>query len=520
MTLRIVGYIVGLCLLLFPSAMLADTFYPLGHRIFDLEYDLLFHHGVARQDMTCLSPVGPYPFDVMATAISADRMPLRALFDAAPDREFQGVDGTNPSDRLRLLAVGAQRFRGMRDHRPDNLPFVMGGAVYHPGRYFGALVFFSLDRAKAVDPYYTGKRYRGLAGDVETAALTFRKDKVAVTLGRQRVFWGPRRVNLLISETSEPFDLLSASYRAGRFAFSFLFARLDQSRPDGTDSLRFPDLTFNDNRYLVGHRLDVTIHRRFRLGLFETVLFGGEGRPPELYYLNPLQFFHAAQLNENEDDNTILGFDFTLLPGKGLSSYGQVIVDDVQIDDKSPGDKEPAEYGFLLGLCKAGRIKSAVPDITLEYARLTNRTYHQRDPRNRYLYRNRLIGHPLGPDADSLSIAVRFWPDESFFAEAEFAYRRKGEGSIYQPWDEPWLFATGDFDEPFPTGVIEKTALTAVRLNGYLPFTRYLRNHLFVSFEAGWGEIHNYRNIQGQVATTAWFNVGVNWLGLTDASVD
>jgi len=152
----------------------------------------------------------------------------------------------------------------------------------------------------------------------------------------------------------------------------------------------------------------VTIHRRFRLGLFETVLFGGEGRPPELYYLNPLQFFHAAQLNENEDDNTILGLDFTLLPGQGFSSYGQVIVDDVQIDDKSPGDREPAEFGFLFGVCKAGRVKSAVPDITLEYVRLTNRTYHQRDPRNRYLYRNHLIGHPLGPDADSLSLAVRF----------------------------------------------------------------------------------------------------------------
>jgi len=68
--------------------------------------------------------------------------------------------------------------------------------------------------------------------------------------------------------------------------------------------------------------------------------------------------------------------------------------------------------------------------------------------------------------------------------------------------------------------VIEKAALTAVRVNGYLPFSRYSRNHFFVSLEAGWGEIHNYRNIQGQVATTAWFNVAFNWLGLTDASVD
>jgi hypothetical protein len=271
---------------------------------------------------------------------------------------------------------------------------------------------------------------------------------------------------------------------------------------------------------MVGHRLDINLHSRFRVGFTETVLFGGEGRPPELYYLNPLQFFHGAQLNEGEDDNTILGIDFMYLPGGGIGIYGQFIVDDFQIDDQSQGDQEPNELGYMFGIYRAGLRASFIPDIKLEYVRLTNRTYHQRDPANRYLYRNKLIGHPLGPDADSISVNLKFWPDNLFSAELELAYRRKGEGSIHAPWNEPWLVASGDYSEPFPSGIVEKSTLTAVRLQGYLPFTRYTRDHFFIMAAAGWGKIENYQNVEDDIETAGWFNVQISWLGWTDLSID
>ena len=481
---------------------------PVGQQPFTLDYDLVYRNGVLKQDWSLLPPAGP--FDVEW---------FRQLRDVRVTPALGMCEGDNP-DAVRIFALGSERWRVERRYHGDDLPSFRGGFAWRPEKYCGVLVSADVDRAKALDPAYTGKKYHGLTGDLETAALFFRTGNVAVTIGRLRSFWGPQRVNLLISETAEPLDLLSLAYGKGRLTFNFLFARLDQSRPDSADFIRFPGRTFNDNRYLAAHRLDLRLHHRLRLGLFEAVIFGGEGRSPELYYLNPLHFFHAAQLNNKVDDNTILGLDLTILPGKGILVYGQLLVDDLQIDDKSQGDQEPNEFGMMAGLFRAGQIGNLAADIKLEYIRITNRTYHQRDPRNRYLYRDRPLGHPLGPDADSLSVKARLWPQPTMFAEIELAYRRHGEGSLHTPWDEPWMVVEGGYDEPFPTGVVEKSLLIAIRSQGSLPLGDYARRHFYFSLDAGWGNITNAGHSVGRSTTVARIDMILTWLGFTDISID
>lgn len=495
------------CLLFLSVLTRANVIYPLGQDLFDFDYDIVYRIGVDNQNFSMIPPVGPFTTEFMQKKIPGSRTPSFMMFDKLS------------SESVRLFGAATEKSSIRRHHRGDDLPLITGGYVYRPGDHFGILTFFNLDRAKAVDPDYTGKKYRGLAGDLETAAMFFNKGRISITLGRQRVFWGPQPVNLLISKTAQPLDLLNGSYNHGRISMNFIFARLDTSRPDSLDLERYPKRSFKDNRYLAAHRLDIRFHRRFRLGLFETIIYGGEGRPPEIYYLNPLQFFHSAQLNEYVDDNTTLGFDFTFLFGKGISGYGQVLVDDFQIDNKQQGDQEPDEIGLMFGLFKTGKIGSFIPDFKAEYVRLTNRTYHQRDPRNRYLFRNKLIGHPLGPDADSVSIKARFWPSSSFYTEIEFASRRRGEGSIYNFWDEPWLDAEGKYSEPFPTGVVEKSFLIALRAKGYLPFWRYTRDHIFISIDAGWGKIYDHQNIPGITRTVSHITLALTWLGSLDVSI-
>lgn len=493
-------------LLIAPGILIADASLPVGHNLNELTYELYYQIAISNQKIDKIPITGPL-------AVSR--------FTNRPDLKFHSaikLYHTDDYHTLRLWSLSGQRYLSGNFQTGRDLPYLTGGATFQPSEYFSGQSSFRLDRALAIDPDYSGKKYRGLAGDLETAAIYFRKGKFAATMGRQKVFWGPQPVNLLLSETAEPFDLLSASYNTGRLTFNFLFARLDGSRPNETDSIRYPTATFNDNRYLSAHRLDIKFHRRLRIGFFETMLFGGEGRPPELYYLNPLQFFHSAQLNENQDDNSILGFDFVFLPGKRSMIYGQLLVDDFQVDNSSQGDQEPNEIGIMVGVIKSGRVGSFRPDLKAEYVRITNRTYNQREPRNRYLYRNRPIGHPLGNDADSISLQVRFWP----FAEADFAigletaYRRRGEGSILNPWDEPWATVVGEYSEPFPTGVVEKSLLFALRSKGYLPFTEYTRRHLFLTLDAGWGKVKNSANQIGIDRTDSHFDISLSWLGYID----
>jgi len=484
----------------------AQAVYPVGGTIFQLDYDLTYHAALSAQDLRSLPAIGPTQVSQLLTGSADIRLnPAPRLFDRVA------------VDNVRLFAIATEQYQGRRDQTARDLFSGIVGARYQFSHHLDATVMFQLDREKATDPTYTGGKWRGLAGELETAALYYSTERLLLTLGRQRVYWGPKPANLILNATAPPMDLFSVDFNRGRLGFHFLFARLDRSRPDSTDLGRFPEYEFaRDNRYFVGHRLEIRLHRTLLLGLFETSVFGGEGRTPEMYYLNPLQFFHGAQLNEGTDDNTILGLDLTWLPCPGWGLHGQLIIDDFQIDDQVLGDQEPNEIGLMAGVTRTGPMGSWRPDVSLEYVRITNRTYHQLHARNRYLYRNQPLGHPLGPDADSLSIAFKWWPDTRQTIALELAYTRHGEGSLHVPWTEPWLEAEGDYSEPFPTGVVEKGFGLQIGWRGYLPLMDYTSKHLFVSIKAGYADFENRSNVEGDNSIDAWLNLSLTWLGMIE----
>ncbi len=486
----------------------ADVTLPWDDAAYVHEYELIRSRGILGGYIADLPPVGPWWL--------SDYGRLRKGMDTvAVERMMSGGD----IGEFRMFGIGSQRVHSGSGRASQSLTSLSAGVRYEASPGLGALVIMTLDREKALDPDYVGKKWRGLAGDVESAALYLSHSHFRFTLGRQRVWWGPQPTNLVLSATADPLDLFSAEYARGRLHFNFIFARLDASRPDSADLIRHPDYRFEaDNRYLVGHRLDLRLHRGLRLGLFETSVFGGVGRPPELYYLNPLQFFHAAQLNENVNDNTFLGADLTWLPGWNLMAWGQLLVDDFQIDDEVRGDQEPNEIGLMLGLQRAAGIGSWQPDIKIEYTRITNRTYHQMHPRNRYLYRNEPLGHPLGMDADSLSASVTFRPSRYHGFSIEAAYSRHGEGSLYDPWDEPWMEADGEYTESFPTGTTQKAVHLAAGVCGYVPINNYTRQHLYFSLDAGWADFDNRYHVEGQDESDLWLKLNISWLGGLSAS--
>ncbi|MEE8578010.1 MAG: capsule assembly Wzi family protein [candidate division Zixibacteria bacterium] len=492
-----------LCAVILCTARVSgDVIFPYHTNAFKFDYDLADHSAVRIGNLDLIPAVGPFDFSIIEQDRSGDSLsPAMRLIALPEDRN------------LRLFSIAGETVHSRNESAPRDYFSFAGGMRYQPSKHFGSLVMFSLDRSLAVDHSWDGIKWRGLAGEMETAAIFFRKGKLKLTFGRQRLFWGPKPVNLVLSAAVRPLDLLSAQYRMGRLSYSFVFARIDKSRPNSADSLRFPEASFQDNRYLAGHRIDFRMHKQLRVGLFETVLYGGEGRPIELYYLNPLQFYHGAQLNADENDNTILGIDFNWMPFESFSLYSQFIIDDFQIDKKVQGDQEPDEIGLMVGAMRSGSVGSMNPDISFEYVRITNRTYNQALPRNRYLYRNQVLGHPLGPDADSLSMTIRFWPSRFQTVAFELAASRHGEGSIYDEWDEPWQTAVGDYDEPFPTGVVARSVSAAIRIAGYLPLTEYTSKHMFINFQAGYGSTRNFGNIDGNDMRSSWLKLSFDWVG-------
>jgi len=186
-----------------------------------------------------------------------------------------------------------------------------------------------------------------------------------------------------------------------------------------------------------------------------------------------------------------ISFDFNFSPRKAILFYGELLIDDFQIEKSTPSDKEPNELGYVLGLRMVLPFGHSRYQLNLEYDRIANRTYNQKNEWNRYLNNNRLIGSRLGPDSDRFELELKGWIRngvESFF---KYSYMRRGEGSIYSSWDEPWLYQK-DFKEEFPKGVVEKT-------NDFSLGLAYRYNsHLLAKLIMGYAKVSNNNNVLGE----------------------
>jgi hypothetical protein len=226
-----------------------------------------------------------------------------------------------------------------------------------------------------------------------------------------------------------------------------------------------------------------------RVGFFESVVFGGAGRQVELYYLNPIIFFHGSQLNEGTDDNTFIGLDFDYKPFERVKLYCQALVDDFQIDNETQGDREPNEIGLMFGVYSAD-IASGL-DVKAEYTRVTNRTYNQGLSRNLYLYNGEPISAAHGNDFDLATLSLIGWLSDVTAASLNLRYARQGEGRVTDEWTTPWLDVVGDYSEPFPTGVVWKTARMSLRLKSFVKTIGY------VDIEAGLDQVRNFNHTAG-----------------------
>jgi hypothetical protein len=176
-----------------------------------------------------------------------------------------------------------------------------------------------------------------------------------------------------------------------------------------------------------------------------------------------------------------------------------VLIDDYQVDNHAQTDKEPSEMGFIVGGHLVDLLASL--DAKVEYSRVNNWTFNQILDRNRYLYSGQLIGGADGNDYDLFELSVLRWLDPVQCISANFAYRRQGEGNVSADWTAPWLLATGEYTEPFPSGTVEKTVSVWLNFKG-VAFGRF-----FVDLQAGLKDVENTGHIAGDNRQLPFFGL-------------
>jgi len=469
------------------SGRAAGRLLPPGQPEYELLYDLYRRHEISGAYRTFNHNVAPYNLDRAAVTIDYPVPP-------APDNNHIGI----------LIQV-TEAYRSARYARARANESFRGALIADPIENVYLYGDFLIDEGLAEDPAYTGKIWRGFAGRVETAVASVTWRNFDFLFGRYGSFWGPVDHSLVLSETARPMDAFSFRFLWGRFHFTYQFGKLvPLDNPAG------PDTAF-ENRFFAGHRLDIRLRENVRIGLFETIVFGGPGRSPDLSYLNPFLSFHAVQLNEDIDDNTFLGADFSFYHAERYKIYGQLLIDDFQVDDDTRGDQEPGEIGLVFGL-QALDLPGSI-DLHTEYLRIANRTYNQRLTRNRYVNRGQFIGHEFGPDGDRTMISITRWFHDNDRVVLNLSYQRRGEGNDDDFWDDPWL-QVDQYDESFPTGVVEKTLTASGCFDGIIA------GRFFLSLETGLMRIFDFENRAGENRSVPFFEARLSLLLPILAPVD
>jgi hypothetical protein len=125
------------------------------------------------------------------------------------------------------------------------------------------------------------------------------------------------------------------------------------------------------------------------------------------------------------------------------------------------------------------------------------------------LHKKRLLGNPLGPDADNFCVSLSAWLKRGLRSRIAYQLERQGEGRIDSPWSEPWMLTEGEYQEKFPSGVVEKLSYFGLALQ--YNYANLLRCELL------WGHFHflNYQNVENQKKDFHQLNLSLSYHFLT-----
>ncbi len=375
------------------------------------------------------------------------------------------------------------------------------GAGLRMGKHVYIAQNYISDQYDYYDPYYSGYKWRGIAAYTQQAYINVMFNQVQFKFGRDFLQWGVGQSGtLVLSDNTIPLDQLYFNLKVGPFRFSYITAQLN--------SIAYKDSLGNHqaNRYLAGHRLGLhLLNGRLQLAFSEIIIYGGPNSFFNFTYLNPFIFYHGAKKNGAPDNNVLPSLDVLFYPAPKWQLYASVLIDDIQLDKKTPGDLEPNEIGWLAGSRYADPFHINGLTLSAEYVRIANRTYKTSHPWERFSYRRKLLGYPLGNDLEYFQLEIEKWFGAKLSLRTKFSVLSKGEGNVFSAWNEPWMHYTVEqgYHEKFPSGIVEKTKT----LNCFLLYNPF--RWLGSSLELHYLSISNFGHHEGQSKTDILWRFGL-----------
>ncbi|MCI0513248.1 capsule assembly Wzi family protein [candidate division KSB1 bacterium] len=306
--------------------------------------------------------------------------------------------------------------------------------------------------------------------DRAVAYLNWKLPWFSLKFGRDRVQWGPGyHGGLIISQQNPRFDMLLLQTRFKRFNFQYLHGFLN---------------SHFSHKYLAAHRVEWQVTPWLYLSGSESVIYGNRG--VEMQYLNPLMPYHVAEHHLGDQDNNMIGFDFSIYPVKNQKWYGELLLDDFSTSENwftYIGNK----FGLLVGAYWVAPLGIQNLDFRLEYTRLEPFVYTHYDSVNTYMNYDQSIGYWTGPNSDNLFLEFNYWLYKDIHGRFSWEQIRHGKGDIY-------TFPTNADGnrKHFLSGTVERQHLWLVQIQDQL------RKDLFLSLQLVLSDTQNLKRVAGQ----------------------
>jgi len=351
------------------------------------------------------------PYSVAAVRAALDNNPAAAQgigFDSQLARRVSHA--TKPT--LLVRGTAALEADEKRETRADE------GGVPTPKGVSGRLSILAREEATPfVSAHASAATFFGEAGETGTrvgeTAIEIGIPSAALQIGKIATWYGPGRLGALIFTNNAqsypgirlhnpvPIAVPGLFSFLGNAQYDLFLARLESARP-------IP------NPFLFGMRLAARPSRYLELGLSRSMIYGGQG------HVSGLSAWWDAFKGENTNDpgekglvNQLAGLDITLtlpFPSQPVQAYLEMAGEDAAhlLGTFLPF---PSKFAYVTGVFLPTLFGSAAHDLRVEWARNHWRdngpawyVHGVSDGGYAHSYRNRVLGHPMGNDAQDLSV--------------------------------------------------------------------------------------------------------------------
>ena len=353
------------------------------------------------------------------------------------------------------------------------LDFAAGGTVAEGIRYAFDLRF---QRSSEID-IFGPEPWNDFQVYLNEGLMKFTTSRLYAEIGRRNFVLGyANRFDLLLSPDPEGYDGYFVSIPGRYYEFYTLFTIIDAP----------------EQRYLAQHRLGLNLKGFLKLGFSEAILWGNTLEPVYLNFFFP---YYISQWGIDRDDNVMWRIDCQIRLFDVLA-YADVLIDDYQYEVEDPNRPHPHKLAFTVG---AKTVFAHNVLFKTYYTRVNKWVYTQRYPINAWHKNDRPLGYPLGNDADELRASITYFSTYDVHPFVTFSHIRKGEGSIFLPYEEEG----GTIHPPFPSGVVEK------RIEFSAGFNYSFQNRLHARGAIGTRSVDNFGHSTGDNRSDTFFEVGV-----------